>query len=132
MPTKNNTNNIKTKFKSFFYHKQKYTKNLVQELQDELKTKIKRTCENYSKLKVPYKHQQLIDKLSKYTDTTFLRQDKDRGVTISDRKEYIQKCVSILNVIQFLKLDTDPTKSLESEVTRTLQKIKHKFEENQY
>ena len=61
-----------------------------------------------------------------------MRQDKDRGVKILDRKEYIQKCVSILNVIQFLKLDTDPTKSLESEVTRTLQKIKHKFEENEY
>ena len=57
IPTKNNTNNIKTEFESFFYHIQKHTKNLDQELQDELKTKIRRTCENYSKLKVPYKHQ---------------------------------------------------------------------------
>ena len=51
-----------------------------------------------------------------------MRQDKDRGVTILDRKDYIQKCVSILNSIQFLKLDTAPTKSLESKVTRTLRK----------
>ena len=57
IPTKNNTNNVKTEFESFFYHIQKHTKNIDQELQDELKTKIRRTCENYSKLKVPYKHQ---------------------------------------------------------------------------
>ena len=55
-------------------------------------------------------------------DITF----KDRGVTILDRKDYIQKCVSILNAIQFLKLGT------ESKVRRTLRKIKHKFEENDY
>ena len=34
--------------------------------------------------------------------------------------------------IQFRKLDTDPTKSLERKVQRTLRKIKHKFEENEY
>ena len=61
-----------------------------------------------------------------------MRQDKDRGVTILDRKDYIQKCVSILNAVQFLKLDTDPTKSLESKVTRTLRKKKHNFEEKEY
>ena len=61
-----------------------------------------------------------------------MRQDKDREVTLLDRKDYIQKCVSILNAIQFLKLDTDPTKSSESKVTRTLRKKKHNFEENEY
>ena len=49
IPAKNNTNNVKTEFESFFYHIQKYTKNLDQELQYELETKIRRTCENYSK-----------------------------------------------------------------------------------
>ena len=43
IPTKNNTNNIKTEFESFFCHVQKHTKNPDQELQDELKTKIRRT-----------------------------------------------------------------------------------------
>ena len=61
-----------------------------------------------------------------------MRQDKGRGVTTLDRKDYIQKCVSILNTSQFWKLETDPTKSLERKVQRTLQKIKHKFEENEY
>ena len=132
VPTKINTNNIKTEFESFFYHIQKHTKNLDQELQDELKTKIRRTCENYSKLKVPYKHQKIIDKLSRNTDIIILRQDKGRGVTILNRKGYIQKCVSILNKSQLRKLDTDPTKSLEKKVQKTLQKIKQKFEDNEY
>ena len=61
-----------------------------------------------------------------------MRQDKGRGVTILDRKDYIQKCVSILNTSQFRKLGTDPTMSLERKVERTLRKIKHKFEENEY
>ena len=61
-----------------------------------------------------------------------MRQDKGRGVTILDRKDYIQKCVSILNTSQFRKLGTDPNMSLERKVERTLRKIKHKFEENEY
>ena len=36
IPAKNNINNIKTKFESFFYYIQKQAKNLDQELQDEL------------------------------------------------------------------------------------------------
>ena len=116
IPTKNNTNNIKPKFESFFYHIQKHTKNLDQELQDELTTKIRRTCENYWKLKVPYKHQKIMDELSRNTDIIILRQDKGRGVTILDRKDYTQKCASILNTSQFTKLNSDPTKSLERKV----------------
>ena len=42
-----------------------------------------------------------------------LKQDKGRGVTKLNRKDYIQKCVSILNTSQFRELDTDHTKSLE-------------------
>ena len=40
--------------------------------------------------------------------------------------------MSILNTSQFRKLDTDPTRSLERKVQLTLQKMKHKFEENEY
>ena len=84
------------------------------------------------KLEVPYKHQKIINKLSRNKDIVILRQDKDWGVTTLDCKDYIQKCVSILNTSQFQKLDTDPTKSLERKVQQTLQKIKHKFEDNEY
>ena len=40
--------------------------------------------------------------------------------------------MSILNANQFRKLDTDPTKSLEKKVWQIVQKIKYKFEDNEY
>ena len=49
IPTKVNEDKLKTEFESFFYQVQKYTSKLDQQIQDELKTKI-RTCENYSKV----------------------------------------------------------------------------------
>ena len=60
-----------------------------------------------------------------------LIQDKGRGVTILDRKDYIEKCVLILNTSQFRKLNTDPTKPLEKKVQRTLRK-KHELEDTEY
>ena len=88
--------------------------------------------QNYLKLKVPYKHQKIINKLSRNTDIIILRQDKGWRLTILYRKDYIQKCVSILNTRQFEKLDNTPTKSLERKIQGTLRKIKHKFEVNEY
>ena len=73
-----------------------------------------------------------MNKLSRNTYIIILRQHKDRGVTILDHKDYIKKCVSMLNTSQFQKLDTAPTKSLERKVQWILQKIKRKFEENEY
>ena len=60
-----NENKIKAKFESFFYQVQKYTRDLGQRIQDELKTKVRRTCENYSETKDPYKYQHVIDNLSR-------------------------------------------------------------------
>ena len=119
IPTRVNENKIKTEFESFFYQVQKYTSNLDQQIQDELKTKIKRTCENYSKVKVPYKFQHVIDNLSKNESIIIMRQDKGRGVTILDRKDYIEKCLNILDTTQFHKLSKDPTKTLETNATRS-------------
>ena len=79
---------------------------------------------SYSKLKVPYKHQKIIDKLSNNTDIIILRQDKVRGVTMLDGKDYIQKYVSILNKSQFRKLYNDPYEFLERKVQWILRKVK--------
>ena len=37
-----------------------------------------------------------------------MRQDKDREVTILDHKDYIEKCLNILDRKQFHKLSKDP------------------------
>ena len=52
-----------------------------------------------------------------------MRQDKDREVTILDHKDYIEKCLNILDRKQFHKLSKDPTKTLERKIQRFLRKI---------
>ena len=132
IPTKVDENKIKREFESFFYQVQKHTSNLDQQIQDELKSKIRRTCENYSKEKVPYKFQYVIDNLSKNKNIIIMREGKGRGITILDRKNYIEKCLNILDTKQLRKLSKDPTKTLERKIQRILRKIKCHLEEKEY
>ena len=109
-----------------FYRIQKYTGNLDQQIQVELKTKMKRTYKNYSKVKVPYKFQYVIDNLSKNKSIIILRQVKGREVTILDHKMYI------LDTKQFRKLSKNSTKTLERKMQRFPRKIKCHLEEKEY
>ena len=54
IPGKLSENRIKTEFERFCYHILKYTKDLDQNMQDQPKRKIRRTCKNYSQLKTLY------------------------------------------------------------------------------
>ena len=60
-----------------------------------------------------------------------MRQDKGGGVTLY-RKDYILKCVSVLNTSQSGKHTNNLTKSIEGKIDRTLQIGKDKFRENEY
>ena len=67
----------------------KHANQLDQRRQDELKSKIGRTCENYSRIKEPYKYQKIIDNISRNKDIILVKQDK--------KKDYIEKCINILD-----------------------------------
>ena len=54
IPHKLNINKIQTEFENFYYYALQHMKDLDQENQEELKSKIRRTCNNYSKMKIPY------------------------------------------------------------------------------
>ena len=60
--------------------------------------------------------------MSKNKSIIILRQVKGRGVTILDHKDYIEKCLNILDMKQFRKLSKDPTKTLERKIQRVLRK----------
>ena len=77
------------------------------------KTKLRNTCEKYCNVKVPYKYRDIVSKLS-------------------NRHKYTDKCLALLSAKQFITLTNDPTKTLESNVQRTLRKIKPKFTEQEY
>ena len=61
-----------------------------------------------------------------------LKADKGRGVMIMNRDKYTKKFLQILNANQFLKLNSDPTKTAERKVQNVLRKIKSKFSPNEY
>ena len=132
IPTKVNENKKKTEFESFSYQVQKYTTNLDQKKQAELKTNITRTRENYSKIKFRYKYQHVIDNFSRNKSIIIMRQYKGCGVTILDRKDYIEKCLDILDTKQFRQLSKDSTKTLERKMQRVLRKIKYHLKEKEY
>ena len=123
---------IKTEFKSFYYQILKDTNQLGQRRQDELKSKIPRTCENYSWINVPQKYQKITDNISRNKYIILTKQDKGRGVVILDKKDYIKKCINILDSKQFKKLKKDPTKALENKMQHSLRKIKQHLDENEY
>ena len=74
-----------------------------------LKTKLRSTCENYSKINVPYKCKKVIDTLSKNKNILILKQDKGRSVVILDTTKYTEKCMALLNTERFKRLTTDLT-----------------------
>ena len=93
---------------------------------------IRRTCENYSRINVPYRYQKIIDNISRNKSIILIKQDKGRGVVILDKKHSIEKCINILDLKQFKKLQKDPRRTLQNKMQRTLQKIKQYLDENEY
>ena len=75
IPDKFNKNKIQTEFENVHYHVLQHTKDLDQGSQDELKSKITRKCENYSKIKIPYQQQNVINNLSNNKSIIPIKQD---------------------------------------------------------
>ena len=75
-----------------------------------VKTKLRNTCEKYCHVKVPYKQKKIISNLLNRTE----------------------KCMPLLSSNQFKHISNDPTKSLETKVQQTIQKIKSKLSEQEY
>ena len=130
--TKLSENEIKTEFEAFFYGLNKQLGHLSTTERDELKTKIRRTCENYYKIKNDNKVEETINKLSKNKNIRIVKQDKGRGVVILDSSKYIEKCEALLNTGNFEKPGYDNTKEVEENVQKTLFKIKKALGEETY
>ncbi len=130
--TKLDNNSIKTEFEAMYYHLDKHFKDLPANEKDEMKSKIRRTCENYINLPSKSKYEETINRLSKNKDIVILRQDKGKGVILMNRSKYVEKCLSQLETPNFSKLDADPTKSFETKVQKALHNIKDAIGEDQY
>ena len=127
-------NRVKTEFEAFYEDVLKQTNHLNIDEQDLLKSKLRRICESYSNIKVPYQYKECIKKLSSRKDITIMKSDKGRAVVILDKTLYLSKCLSMINTDKFEKLKDDPTKRIEGIVQRTLLTLKNqdKFTEAEY
>ena len=97
-----------------------------------LKTKLRSTCERYSKIHVPYKYKAIIDSLSKNQNICIMKQDKGRGVVVMDSSKYIEKCLDILQTEQFTKLSYGPTMSIKNKIQQEERKLKRGLTKQEY
>ena len=114
---------MQTKFESFYWQLLQHTKHLSQQEQYQLKSKSRTTCENYARIKTPCKYKKIIENLSNNKNTIVLKQDKGRGVTILNRKSYIEKCKTFAKG-KFHKLETDPTKTIQGNYNKCLEVLR--------
>ena len=84
----------------------KYAGHLRQNEHDQLKSKIRRTCENYYRIMISCRYKEIIKRLSNNKDNIILRQDKGRGVVVLNCTSYIENPPAYLLVtdLQFLKM----------------------------
>ena len=100
---------------------------------DELKSKLRRTCENYYKSsKNNSEVDEIIKKISRNKNIKILKQDKGRGVVIMDSNKYTEKCMELINTNNFRKMECDNTKDVEKSVQEALLKIKGAIGEETY
>ena len=127
-----NKNAIFTEFEQFFQNLLRDISHIPENDLSRIKTKLRNTCEKYCNAEVPYKYRDIVSKLSKREDIVILKQDKGRAVVLMDGYKYTDKCFALLSTKQFTTLSNSPTKTLESKVQQTLQKIKSRFTEKEY
>ena len=85
IPNKLNENKIQT-VESFYGQLLQHAKHLSQQEQNQLKSKVRITCENYTQIKTPYKYKKIIENLSNNKNIIILKQNKGWGVVILNRK----------------------------------------------
>ena len=118
IPTKSKDVAIEVEFEQFY---QGLLRNLTHIPDNELtslKTKLRSTCEKYSKINVPYKYKKVIDNLSKNKNIAILKQEKGGGVAVLDTTEYTEKCLAFLNTERLKRLTTDPTAATERKIQK--------------
>ena len=94
IPYKFNNNRIHTEFEQFYQSILKDISHIPESDLSCLKTKMRNTCEKYSKMQVPNKYKKVIDQLSRNRNLCILKQDKGRGVVsvlVPKLNDYVKK-----------------------------------------
>ena len=97
-----------------------------------MKTKLRNICDKYKHIRVPYKFRKVVEQLSRNKGTMVLKQDKSRGVVVIGRKKYTEKCINLLHTDSFIRLDHNPSKTIEGKIQRSMRKIKSNLTKQEY
>ena len=127
IPSKVIRNSVNTEFESFYQSLLLDMSTIPEESIVRIKTQLWSKCEKYGKVKISFWYWEAIKKLLNNKDIVILKEDKGRGVVVTNRSKYIEKCLSIINSSQFLQIYKDPTPSIQRDVQKTLRKIKNKI-----
>ena len=123
---------IYTEFEVFYQDLFKDIGNIPETEFQLIKTKLWNTCKKCTKIKVSYKYRKVINELRKWESIAVLKGDKGRSIPIMNRDKYHEKCLELLDMEQFQKLNHEPSKSNWEESTNALHKIKSKLSVNKY
>ena len=132
IPSVCNHNKLFTEFEMFYQNILKDISHLNNDVITRLKTKLRHTCNKYSRIKVSYKYCNVINNLCRNKQLIILKQDKGTGVVLLDKTKYVEKCFSIINTNKFNKLDKNPRVSYEAKIQHTLRKMKLRFTLQEY
>ena len=86
----------------------------------------------YLNIDCPWDDKKVVDNLFSNKSIVLLQQDKGRGVVILNKNDYLKKSMEFLDDKQFVKLDSDPTKTFQTKVQNTLRKMKSSFSKQIY
>ena len=120
VPDRLNRNGIMTEFEYFYQRISYHTTHLSCNEQEELKSKVRGICENYIKIRTPYKYKTVIQNLSQNRNIVLLNHDKGQEIVILNRTKYIKKCMNLINADQFRELKNDTTKCTETKLQNIL------------
>ena len=134
IPVKTDKRKVEVEFELFYKNVLLGITDLPEDERIEIKTGLLNACKRYTSIKVPYKYQEVIQKLSKNNSICLLKQDKGRGVVVVNRSDYVTKCEQMLQSKQFVQLNEDPTARFERRVQKTLRDLKKnkRFTEDEY
>ena len=132
IPDREHGKRTQVEFERFYQQIIPHTMHLAADEKTALKTKFLETYNKYTKVKIPSEEKKILENLYGNNDITVLRQDKGRGVVVMNKCDYVNKSKNFFDGTEFEELNSDPTKSFQTRVQRTLLKMKKKFTVTEY
>ena len=86
----------------------------------------------YSNIECPWDDRSVIEGLISNEEIILLKQDKGLGVVLLNKSEYVSKLMEFLESEQFVKLQSDPTKSFQTKVQNKLRTMKKASDRKTY